>query len=428
MTTWTLPIFDQIVGPTELADVVINLRQWHFHNRNSNETLPPPSDDCLRALIHIAFQASLVTEEGKYSRARLFVHRGGGWHPEPRMVVEFDVQIPANEDGVLTLKRLAPIADSHDSALIMEEVSGVWHCIGLATISDPTNPDQIGRLELNQHRRAPAGISIRIDGPGLLRVTDIFNPFVLHGGRIRQAVELFFAPPIQDLLHQIDLALTQGKDIPRFLGNDARTHQLGLPIEFALSRIVAKMREARKGGALIFPSNTKTQLIDFGVLKARATGLGEALHSFYAASQASAAANSPEELRSALSQWQNAHQMILRFTEFIAGLSKVDGCVVLQSDLNVVGFGAKINAISDSNDDISTLTLINPFSKKPESDKEIMRLGTRNRSAYNLCRLLPGSTAIVVSQDGDIRVFSSDAEHLYFVDSLDASSVGLPHF
>lgn len=421
MSNWTLPTFDRIVGPTELANVVIDLRRWF-------KDLPPPSDDGLRALIQIAFQTSLVTEEGSYLRARLFVYRGKGWSPEPRIVVELDVQIPANGDGVLTLKHLALIAESHDSTLILEEGSEGWRCVGLAIVSEPILPIHIGRPELHRHRQAPAGVSIRIDGPGLLRITNVGPPFVLHGGRIHLAMELFHAPPIQGLLYQIDIALTQDKDIPRFLGTDERTHQLGLPIEFALSRIVAKMREARKGGALIFPSDTKTPLIDFGVFKTRATGLGDALHSFYAASQASAAAKSPEELRSALAQWQNAHQMILRFTDCIAGLSKVDGCVVLKSNLDVVAFGAKIKAPSHSDEEVSTLTLVNPFSKEPESDKEIMRLGTRHRSAYNLCRLLPGTIAIVVSQDGNIRVFSSDSEHLYFVDSLEASSIGLPLF
>lgn len=428
MSSWTFPTFHQLVGPKELADVIIDLRRWYFSDRNFYKELPPPSDDGLRALIQIAFQTSLVTEEGIYSRARLFVYRGDEWESKPRIVVELDVPIPSNGDGVLTLKRLAQIADSHDSALILKEGPEGWRCVGLGTLSSPTHSDQIGRPELHHHRHTPPGVSIRIDGPGRLRVTDVLHPVVLQGGRMHQAVELVYAPPISELLYQIDLALTEDTDIPRFPGIDERTHQLGLPIKFALSRIVAQMRETGKGGALVFPSETETPLIDFGVFKTHATGLGDALYNFYAASQASAAAKSPEELRSTLAQWQNAHQMILRFTDCIAGLSKVDGCVVLKSNLDVVAFGAKIKVPSHSDEGVSTPTLVNPFSKEPESEQEIMRLGTRHRSAYNLCRHLPGTTAIIVSQDGDIRVFSSDSQHLYFVDFLDASSIGLPSF
>lgn len=328
---WQLPTFNRIVGPTELADVAISWRHFYSKGLYPNGEMPPQSDKGLRALIHIAFQASLVTEEGKYSRARLFIYQGS-WFRRPRVVVEFDEPIPANEDGVLALKRLAPRADSHDSALIMEEISEVWHCTGLATISDPINPIQIGRPDLNQRIQPPYGILIRIDGPGFLRVTDLFLPFVLHGGHIVQALDLLVAPPIHSLLQQIDLALTRDKHIPRLPAINGRVDpHCGLQIEFALSRIVAKMREARKGGALIFPSDTTTHLIEFKTIKS-GPGLGDALHSFYAASEASAAAKSTEELRTALLQWQNAHQMVLRFTDFIAGLSKVDGCVVLNSN------------------------------------------------------------------------------------------------
>ncbi len=427
MSTWTLPTFDRIAEPKDLADVVIDFRRFTEADTSRGEP-GPPSDSRLLELIQIAFQASLVAEEGRYSRARIFVYRGGGWQPKPTIVAELDARILANEDGVLMLKRLAPIADSLDSTLVLEEESEGLRCVGLATVSEPIYPVQIGRPELHQPQAAPAGLSVRIDGPGVLRATYMSATFVLDGGRIRQAVELFVAPPISELLYRIDLALTQGTEIPRFAGINGRTHQLGLPINFALSRIVAKMREAGRGGALIFPSEKDSTWIEAGVFKTRVTGLGDALHSFYASSLAAGAAKAIEEFRSALAQRQNALQMILRFADCVASLSRVDGCVVLEPNLDVVAFGAKIKAPSQSEEKQAALTLANPFTKEPVSDSDIWRFGTRHRSAYILCGLLPGTTAIVVSQDGDIRVFSSDSKHLYFVDSLEASSIGLPLF
>jgi len=344
------------------------------------------------------------------------------------MLAEFSVPIPANADGVLALKRLASIADAPDSTLVLQEEGDAWRCLGLATIVAPASSVEIGRPELSRHRQAPGGVSIRIDGPGALRVTDVLATFILHGGRIRQSVEMFYAPPIKELLYRIDLALTQNTDIPRYLGSDGRTHQSWLAIEFALSRIVAKMRDARKGGALVFPGDLDTEHIEWGRYRTSGVALGGALHSFYAACRKSAAATLPEELRVALAQWQNAHQTILRTADCIASVSQVDGCVVMRPTLEVVAFGAKIKAFEPSSGEDTVLTLVDSVTKQHESEHEILRLGTRHRSAYELCRRLPGTSAIVISQDGDIRVFASDSKNVYFVEALEASSAGLPHF
>jgi hypothetical protein len=48
----------------------------------------------------------------------------------------------------------------------------------------------------------------------------------------------------------------------------------------------------------------------------------------------------------------------------------------------------------------------------------VERFGTRHRSAYLRCRAVPGTTAFVVSQDGDLGLFASDHANACYFDSL----------
>ena len=48
------------------------------------------------------------------------------------------------------------------------------------------------------------------------------------------------------------------------------------------------------------------------------------------------------------------------------------------------------------------------------------RRGTRHRSAFELCERVPNTLAFVISQDGGVRAFSNDDEHVYLSGPLDA--------
>jgi hypothetical protein len=53
------------------------------------------------------------------------------------------------------------------------------------------------------------------------------------------------------------------------------------------------------------------------------------------------------------------------------------------------------------------------------SEAELLRpFGQRHKSAYSLCKQVPNSLAFVLSQDGDLRLFSSDESTVYLDDLL----------
>ena len=97
--------------------------------------------------------------------------------------------------------------------------------------------------------------------------------------------------------------------------------------------------------------------------------------------------------------------------------SAVDGCVVLDRGMNLIGFGGEIR-IDDEMLKESPRTLIDRRTNTPAADQDLRHLGTRHRSAFRLCKMVGGALVFVISQDGDLRIFSSDANHVYLDEYL----------
>ena len=100
----------------------------------------------------------------------------------------------------------------------------------------------------------------------------------------------------------------------------------------------------------------------------------------------------------------------------VARLANMDGCVVLDRELNLVGFGGIIQAQEGC--ESSRLVLRDRTGRAIDESASLALRGTRHKSAFQLCKALPNSLAFVVSQDGDLRVFSSDNESVYFEEHL----------
>lgn len=98
----------------------------------------------------------------------------------------------------------------------------------------------------------------------------------------------------------------------------------------------------------------------------------------------------------------------------VADLASVDGCVIFDRELRVHGFAARI--ASRTND--HALTLRNAKTGDAIGAEKLRGLGTRHRSAIDLCRSVPNAIAFVVSQDGELRVFCSDETGAYGFEGL----------
>ena len=181
-----------------------------------------------------------------------------------------------------------------------------------------------------------------------------------------------------------------------------------------LRRAVATMRADRHGGTLVvMPAVRIATLTGDGALRAKyefieheggrraqtiAVELGRLL-----ADGADTRSSSPWRsfLRERATTFRDQDLALLELSRLISGLSQVDGAVVLTDTLDIVGFGAEIGGellpvqrVAHAQD------LLGISREWVRAD----RVGTRHRSAYRLCQAVPEALALVVSQDGGLRV------------------------
>jgi hypothetical protein len=172
-----------------------------------------------------------------------------------------------------------------------------------------------------------------------------------------------------------------------------------------LKRVIATMRAAHHGGALVFvpPSCTPSLLVPKYSFRdaspRRAFRL--ILHSVLAELVRSAGIVNAETYRTAPGRaLADLDEALFEMSHLIASLADVDGAVVLTRRFELLGFGAEI---------VGSLPLVADVRRAldVEADEFVIEstdaVGTRHRSAYRLCAAVPEALAIVVSQDGGVR-------------------------
>ncbi|HEY6838810.1 MAG TPA: DNA integrity scanning protein DisA nucleotide-binding domain protein [Geobacteraceae bacterium] len=115
-------------------------------------------------------------------------------------------------------------------------------------------------------------------------------------------------------------------------------------------------------------------------------------------------------------------EAIFDLAHFIAALSAIDGAVVMTKRHEILGFGGVISGDVDKVERV-----IHAFDMEGALTEEELSegVGTRHRAAYRLCHELHDAIAIVISQDGNVRVVKwlNDA-----VTYWDQASTGVPGF
>jgi hypothetical protein len=93
-------------------------------------------------------------------------------------------------------------------------------------------------------------------------------------------------------------------------------------------------------------------------------------------------------------------EAILEMSQLLAGLSDVDGAVVLTEYFEVLGFGAEIGG---NLPDVTVVRKARDLVDRDFKTLEVDGVGTRHRSAYRICAHEHGAMAIVVSHDGGVQ-------------------------
>jgi hypothetical protein len=375
----------------------------------------------LEQLLSVAYQASLLHEEGRAVVFRLLVADpeeldAAGGPPDGVHVLRFTAPVPLTPHE---LRRLAPAAKYARSLLGVRAVDDGMEIWGILH----TGP----RWMQVQHggRGARSGLPedalvVLCKGPAQLLVTHADEPLAeIRGGvLVENAVDVLESQWIGEYLQQFraELLRLHAEQRARMgsVWGDVDPTITRLIGQQVVKRFIATMRDARHGGALlcvpeaISPSELEAR---WGLVPKHSFVDGEARRRYgslmLAALAVLAAEASPRLSPIGWAAYDTSDNVelarldeaLLEYAHLVAGLADVDGAVVLTPSFEVLGFGAEI--VGGGEVPIVERAL-DAEAVRTESESAL-GVGTRHRSAYRFVARTPGALAVVVSQDGSVR-------------------------
>jgi len=302
--------------------------------------IPIPEPAALRVLLETAFDASLTFDEGR-SCTMLLRYRPHGAHGQH---VAFEEPQPCT---VESLRRLSPaVGTTRAPSLLFCVADGVPLITG---------------LDLSPKADIQKAFAARVTGPGRVDIEWANARLVTcrpDGVRYASDNDAFTG----EFGAELTEALTVSSTMPR----------LGASVE--------RIRDSGHGGSIwVLPPNGETS--------------HEALNVGYRMS-----ANGTDVDRALDGDDLVAHLHLL------ADVASLDGAVLIDRDLNLVGFGVFMDVISGATVDV----FVPGGGFRAASDAEIG--GGRHRSAAAFCHEHRKGIAVVISQDGGISVIASVRE------------------
>jgi hypothetical protein len=277
-----------------------------------------------------------------------------------------------------------------------------------------------------------ADLRVRVISPGEINVS-------LHGrllgsykdGRILQPeralintglIYAFFKDTSLGLCREVKAATGRER-------NDEPDHERdyrAMPYLFALQEIIDRMQRLKHGGCiLVVPEDASEGNLPNVAVKYRCRDQtvwnclrGKLiLHDrFFAALEESRAGKcNAEEVESLQSQRQDVENGLRDSLDVLARLTAVDGAVVMTRKFELLGFGAVIQLPQAAEYKVSRCEDRGATELR---EIEIESYGTRHRSAFEFCYRCNPSVAIVVSQDGGVKMVRRVGDSVYFWKNL----------
>jgi hypothetical protein len=413
--------------PTHLADEVTS--RWH--TLAGRHDVPPvlPHPTQLRHILSTAFFASLEREEGRDLKFLLCctpdleVVRDGLDQPIP--VVQLAVPRPLTVEA---LRALAPAVGPDNAALLVRCPTGDGACeiAGVLHIGSHLALARSGRSFY--YRPAPYALLVEARGAGEVHVYQGGRKVAaMGGGRLHDEMPYSLVEflPLSDLLAS-GLAALQPRIVPaEHEPARERSDFEWMALLNTTLCIVNGIREHGHGGTLLLtapgserslPLRTKYGVVEHGsVLGDRFVAFLNARHHLteaeWRAKRLAPLADQVAELSPLQNDVFQAEEDLADAADVAAGLSAVDGALVLTTDLRVCGFGAEI--VLDAARPIVAYDAASRgrTGDLPEIDSE--SFGMRHRSALRCVGVAAGTAAFVVSQDGVVSVFWKHGDRVF---------------
>lgn len=316
----------------------------------------------LRKLVDLAYKVSLSPEEGVYPRFAVFIPEQGQPIRDP--TVTFSHTLPLNTQSA---KKLGAAIPNRPHALIVHKRDGLLQAKGLIRLEASGLPG--GRPEFVMSAVFP-GLVVSVDGPGELTAINfcqnghgIIRMQLFRGGRVLEGHDvLFWKARLACLTAQrATLARRQFHGEPR---------SIGLILEWALSDILAQAVKLRHGGAIvILPQDVSRQTIE------------TTFRIGYPIIDPSFADLAFEFVTAPNAELMSRQERLADTTLAVARLTTLDGCVALSYEFGLLGAGAIIHILENSDLPRCVEARADMAVDQPGNEFDIGKLGTRHRSA-----------------------------------------------
>lgn len=427
-------------APRDLAEVV--------YNELSSQKLSSPKIETLISLFESMYVASLRTEESKPIAFHIVYLDPDNPDPRPPNLPRSDrwscmqlAQPIAIRDK--SFLKIAGASDPRTSSFAVYETKEGLLAWGL--IDQGNRYHDYVNFDSDSGPERPGLFQASITGVGHIEAYIGYKKIaeLRINSLVRSAVEVFDHGPIRDALspgiksyvNEVRRTLEEADEIdPQGWEQAATENWLA-----AIRRLLLRVQSIRHGGAFLITQDRR--MTDLGVKHSLSYDrLSTALVRHMAADIRSFVASDMNQ--EFLEDNKTKMPVALHVAEIVAGydvdeirnelrgtiwfislLTRVDGLVVLNQDLKVLGFGARITAadepqnVSVASDATATDSNLRPV------DYHVY--GTRHQSMMRYCSKHPGSVGLVISQDGDVRVMTKVGPRLVIWENI---RLQLPRF
>lgn len=413
--------------PEQFADAVI--ADWPVNCG------PAPPRDKLVIVLSTCFQASLLREEERPISFRLIMGHVDSFPPDGGPPDGFQV-LPFSQPREFTtgeIRRLSPAVEFHRAmigATCTSEELMIWGVIH-------TGPRWVREIHGGRDANLdlPTMLIVHVNGPGDIavycgaQIVSRLNEGVIEHGNVDIFRSRWLPAQFADVREEVmqlhvaarEAALIEKPDLPWAMVDPDFIRMLA---QHVLRRTVSIIRSQRHGGTMLFlppePENDGSLAVKYPFVRSPGRGRFRSVMLDIMNTMAEIYAGLTDELVGWRTYSQSSHPAINDLDEAVfevghlfAGLSAVDGALVLTQRLEVHGFGAEISSQLPPVDKIWRALDMEGTRVVPDLAE---RYGTRHRSVFRLCKQHPNVIAIVISQDGPVKFVRYMKEHgiVYF--------------
>ncbi len=383
-----------------------------------------PSSLEIQHLCDRLYAASLLKEEGRVVRARVVIAPPEAFAategpPQGIHAIRFSVPLALTPSEI---KRLSPAASFYHSVIAVwpdkDRGFSIWGILN----SGPRWMNQIAGGRKPARSKLPFPM-IHVRDPGWLLFYQDYTMLAEWRGREFHCprMDVFSSQIMSDRFAGLRKRLVQNAaqhSLPPTLSGDTYEELIHRVAMQFLRRVVNLVRTSGHGGCLVLvppPENgarstdrwidckyaatadaaglrirhiIEAMLCRLGELCAHGTELEDAWQCFLTSSDA---------------EMDELEESLFELARLYSDMMQVDGALVLEHGLAVVGFGGEIRV------DLNVLHVeqAHDIDRTTASRWNVFNDGTRHRSLYRLCAVDPGVVGYVISQDGQVRMIAS---------------------